>query len=224
VIPLRDTIPSSRFPAVTLLLIVANVASFLYFLSLGPRTETFLQSFGLTPAYVIYDVTHHLYLRVAVPFVSSQFLHGGWLHLIGNMWFLWIFGNNVEDKMGHRRFLGFYLLCGICAALGQVWSAPSSVMPMVGASGAIAGVLGAYFLLFPHAKVLTLIPLFIVFTTVEIPAVLFLGFWFVMQFLNGTMAFSEAGSGGTGGGVAWWAHVGGFASGMALVFPFRKYR
>ena len=202
----------------TLVIIVLNSAVFLSQRTRGSGFENFVQSYGLIPAGATEAFQHHEYLRMAPPFITSMFLHGGWLHLIGNMWYLWIFGDNVEDKLGRGRFVVFYLLCGLGAAIGQISAAPCSTVPIIGASGAIAGILGSYFLLFPRSRVLTLIPLFVFITTLEIPAVIFLGFWFVIQFLNGTMAAAE------GGGVACWAHVGGFATGMFFVFPFRKYR
>ncbi|MCX6135930.1 MAG: rhomboid family intramembrane serine protease [Ignavibacteriales bacterium] len=219
-IPLRDTIPSRRFPFSTIGLIIINVVVFLYQRSLGEAAEGFIKVFGLVPVAVAEGFRRGDVIAAALPFVSSVFLHGGWLHLIGNMWFLWIFGDNVEDKLGRGRFLIFYLFCGVGAAAVQMYASPLSGIPIIGASGAIAGVLGSYFLLFPKAKVLTLLPIFFFLTTVEIPAVLFLGLWFVLQILNGTLSVA----GGSEGGVAWWAHVGGFVAGMLLVFPFRKYR
>jgi len=202
----------------TFVIIVLNAAVFLFQRKLGSGFEDFVRTYGLIPTCAADAFQRHEYLRMAPPFITSMFLHGGWFHLIGNMWYLWIFGDSVEDKMGRGRFVLFYLLCGLGAAIGQVSAAPASTVPIIGASGAIAGILGGYFLLFPQSRVLTLIPLFIFITMVEIPAVLFLGFWFVIQFLNGTVTGADS------GGVAWWAHVGGFATGMFLVFPFRKYR
>jgi len=149
-----------------------------------------------------------------------MFLHGGWLHLLGNMLYLWIFGDNVEDRLGHGRFILFYLLCGVAAALAQIYVSPTSKTPMIGASGAIAGVLGAYLLLFPQSRVLALIPIAFFLQVVEIPAFVFLLFWFFMQFLSGAVAITAYMT----EGVAWWAHIGGFVSGMALgyLFPKRK--
>ncbi len=222
-IPIRGTIPSKRFPFVTILLIVANALVFIFELSLGDRLGTFIAMFGMSPAQVRIDAAHHSYFWMVVPFFTSVFLHGGWLHLLGNMLYLWIFGNNVEDKMGHGRFALFYILCGLAGSVVQFSMNPSSTIPTIGASGAIAGVLGSYFLLFPKSKVVTLVPIFFFFTFIEIPAVLFLGFWFLMQFFYGTLALDGSTSANIGG-VAWWAHVGGFASGLILVFPFRKYK
>jgi membrane associated rhomboid family serine protease len=148
--------------------------------------------------------------------ITSMFLHGGWLHLIGNMLYLWIFGNNVEDAMGHVRFVVFYLLCGTAAALTQAVQDPASTVPMIGASGAIGGVLGAYLLLYPRARVLVLIPLGFFMHTLRLPAIAVLGFWFVLQFLQSAMTAGQV------GGVAYWAHIGGFIAGMVLIVPFRS--
>ena len=221
-IPIRDTIPSKRFPFVTILLIVANALVFIFELSLGERLGNFIAVFGMSPAQVRIDAAQQSYFWVIVPFFTSVFLHGGWLHLLGNMLYLWIFGDNVEDKMGHGRFAFFYILCGLAGSALQFSMNSSSTIPTIGASGAIAGVLGSYFLLFPKSKVVTLVPIFFFFTFIEIPAFLFLGFWFLMQFFYGTLALDGQTSADVGG-VAWWAHVGGFASGVILVFPFRKY-
>jgi len=156
-------------------------------------------------------------------FITSIFLHGGWLHLLGNMLYLYIFGDNVEDRLGHFRYLLFYLLCGVFASIVQVLSAPDAWVPMVGASGAIAGVMGAYFCLFPYSRVVTLVFIFFFIEFIEIPAFFFLLFWFVLQFLNGTLSFSSQ-SGAAGGGVAWWAHIGGFVAGILLLLVFKRRR
>ncbi len=222
-IPIRGTIPSKRFPIVTILLIVTNALVFIFELSLGERLGNFIAAFGMSPAHVRIDAAQHSYFRVVIPFFTSVFIHGGWLHLLGNMLYLWIFGDNVEDKMGHGRFALFYILCGLAGSVLQFFMDPSSTIPTIGASGAIAGVLGSYFLLFPKSKVVTLVPIFFFFTFIDIPAVLFLGFWFLMQFFYGTLALDRQTSADIGR-VAWWAHVGGFASGLLLVFPFRKYK
>jgi membrane associated rhomboid family serine protease len=151
-----------------------------------------------------------------------MFIHGGWLHLGGNMLYLWIFGDNVEDKLGHGRYLVFYLVCGLIASVLSIVVGPQSTQPIVGASGAISGILGAYLLMFPRARVLTLIPFFFFMPLAELPALIVLGFWFVMQFFNGLISLGfEAGG---MGGVAWWSHIGGFAAGLALIFPLRRYR
>jgi len=204
-IPLRDIIPSRTTPVVTISLIALNVLVFVYELSLGRAVDVFTLYYGLVPAAFSW-----------VNVFTSMFLHGGFMHVAGNMLYLWIFGDNVEDRMGHGRFLVFYLLCGVAAALAQTVTAPESAIPMVGASGAIAGVMGAYFVLYPHSRVLTLI--FIVFyvNIVEIPAVVFLGFWFLMQLLSGVGTLA-ASSGAEAGGIAFWAHIAGFAVGAGLV-------
>ncbi len=221
-IPLRGTIPSKRPPVVNILMIIVNVLAFFFELSLGPKLPQFINSFAAVPAKITFALdVGKISIQTFVPVVTSMFLHGGWLHLGGNMLYLWIFGNNVEDKMGHARYLVFYLLCGAGATALHIYMEPSSHTPIVGASGAIAGVLGAYFLLFPHSRVLTLVPIYFFLQVVELPAMIFLGFWFVMQFFYG---FFSLGLEEISGGVAWWAHVGGFTTGMVLVYPFRKYR
>ncbi len=204
-IPLRDTQRSYTPPIVTVLLIVANAVAFLFELSLDPFSRNHLIAlFGIVP-----DDFSYLSL------VTSMFLHGGWMHIIGNMWFLWIFGDNVEDILGHAKFLLFYLLCGIAAGFAHVLLNPDSHLPTIGASGAIAGVMGAYLVKFPHARVLTLVPIFFFLTTYELPAAFVLLYWFVIQFFSGVgeVAYSHASRGGT----AWFAHVGGFLAGIALV-------
>jgi membrane associated rhomboid family serine protease len=208
VIPLRDIIPSRTTPVVTISLIVVNILVFLYELSLGPAVDAFTMRWGLVPAAFSW-----------VTVFTSMFLHGGFLHVAGNMLYLWIFGDNVEDRMGHARFLVFYLLCGVAAALAQTIMAPDSTVPMVGASGAIAGVMGAYFVLYPRSRIVTLIPLFFFFRVIEVPAILFLGIWFVMQFLSGVGSIGSAS--GTGG-IAFWAHVAGFVAGITGVALFRR--
>lgn len=214
-IPLRDRNPRSSVPWVTALLVLINILAFLYQVSLGPQVgERFVLAYGMVPARVEWalsdpDVT----LGAAVfPLLTSIFLHGGWLHLIGNMWFLWVFGDNVEDRLGHLRYLVFYLACGLGAGLVHVLFNLDSRIPAVGASGAISGILGAYMVLFPGARVLTLIPLLVFFFTVELPAVILLGYWFLIQTLSGLGALGMRGR----GGVAWWAHVGGFLLGLLL--------
>jgi membrane associated rhomboid family serine protease len=201
-IPLRDTVPSSRVPVVNYLLILANVLVFLYEVTLGRHLEAFIFAHGLVPR----DFT-------LSTLMTSMFLHGGWLHLVGNMLYLYIFGDNVEDRLGHGRYLAFYLLCGIAAGATQAITSPHSGLPMVGASGAIAGVSGAYLLFFPRARVVTLVPIFIFLQVVEVPAVFFLLLWFLWQLLSGVATLGDrAGV----GGVAFWAHVGGFLAGMIL--------
>jgi membrane associated rhomboid family serine protease len=153
-----------------------------------------------------------------------MFLHGSWSHVIGNMWFLWIFGDNIEDRLGHGRFVLFYLICGIGAAAGHILMEPRSMLPTIGASGAIAGVMGAYFVLYPHSRVLTLVPLFIYWEIVELPAIFLLGFWFLMQLFGAGIGTISSTSGAESGGIAFMAHIAGFALGALIVFVFRKSR
>ena len=210
-IPLRDIIPSRTTPYVTCVLIALNVAVFLYQFSLGAAAGAFIQTFGLVPL----DFS---WVRV----LTSMFVHGGLLHAGGNMLYLWIFGDNVEDRMGHGRFLGFYVLCGVAAALAQVWTDPQSPVPLVGASGAIAGVMGAYIVLYPRSKIVTLLPIIFFIQIIEVPAVYFLGIWFLMQFVNGLGSLAAIAEGRSMGGIAFWAHAAGFAAGAAGVFLFKR--
>lgn len=216
-IPLHDENPTRSFPFVTLALIAANVAAFLYELSLPgePAVRAFFAEFALTPAVVMQTRDLGAYSTV----VTSMFLHGGWLHLIGNMWFLWIFGNNIEDSVGHFRFILFYLLCGAGAAAAQIAIHPDSTVPMVGASGAVSGVLGAYLLLFPTARVLVALPIWIFLRLFRVPALLLLVVWFGMQLLSGWATLGQQ-----TGGVAFWAHIGGFVAGLVLLPVFKKRR
>lgn len=209
--PIRDTIPSNTVPVVNNLIIAVNVLVFLMQLSYGEASSQFLFHFGLIPARLTVEQysVHFTLSQKAFWLISYMFLHGGFMHILGNMWMLYIFGDNVEDRLGHFRYLVFYLACGVLAAMVHIVSDPYSKLPTVGASGAIAGVMGAYFLLHPRAKVLTLIPIIIIPLFFEIPAFFFLGVWFFMQFVNAAGSASE--------GVAWWAHVGGFIFGMILV-------
>jgi membrane associated rhomboid family serine protease len=229
-IPIRDDVPSRTVPFVTVLLIVVNTLFFLFELTMGERTLVrFIRESAVVPsvfsrhsgdsslAIVVTALDPSLEARVFL----SMFLHGGWAHLLGNMLYLWIFGDNVEDRMGHGRYLVFYLLCGWVATYAHILSNPASKLPSIGASGAIAGVLGAYLALFPRARVVTLVPLGFFWPMVQLPAVLFLGFWFVQQFLIGAMASFSA-EPGQSGGVAWWAHIGGFLAGLLLVGLFQN--
>ncbi len=219
-IPIRDANPSRQTPWITFGVIMICTAVFLYELQLGRHLEGFLLEYGLVPARVITTVTARRYeVGQILPFFSSMFLHGGWLHLIGNMWVLYIFGDNVESELGHVQYLFFYLLCGLTAASIQVITSPHSNLPTIGASGAIGGVMGAYFLLYPRARILTLIPVLFFFTLIEIPAYVFLGFWFLLQFFSG--AFSLISRSEQYQGIAWWAHVGGFVGGMFLLHLFK---
>ncbi len=228
-LPLRDDIPASRFPAATLGLITINVLVFLYELSVGPQLEEFLLIFGVIPArYTRPEIAEHFtFSQQVFAFFSSMFLHGGWLHLLGNMWTLWIFGDNVEDRLGRGKFILLYLASGVAAGLMHIYSNPGSEVPTIGASGAVAGVMGAYFRFFPHARVQTVIPPLIFGPIFVLPAVLFLGWWFFLQFFNGALSLHARGQGFSG--IAWWAHVGGFGFGfVACLFarraPVRHYQ
>jgi membrane associated rhomboid family serine protease len=217
-IPLHDDNPTTRTPIVTVGLIAICVLVYLWQSSLGPRgAQAVVYGFGFIPA-VVFEGASLPPKLVRVPaeltLVTSMFLHGGFMHLAGNMLYLWVFGNNIEDVCGHFRFVLFYLLCGLVAAFAQALPNPGSEVPMIGASGAISGVLGAYLLLFPHARVRVLVPLILVFFT-TLPAGWLLGFWFVFQLLSGLGASSAK------GGVAFWAHVGGFIAGMGMIYLLR---
>src|SRR5436853_3565593 len=209
-IPLRDVIPSRTTPYITVTIILINAVAWLYEVTLPHEAlNQFLTIYGVVPAYFAWPTL-----------VTSMFLHGSWSHVIGNMWYLWIFGDNVEDRVGHGGFILFYLLCGIAAGLGQVAVNPSSLVTTVGASGAIAGIMGAYFVLYPQSRVLTLLP-WIFIQVVEMPAVVLLGFWFLMQlFSAGAIAVTSSSHGN--GGVAFMAHVAGFAFGALGIFVFRR--
>ncbi|MCL4511528.1 MAG: rhomboid family intramembrane serine protease [Bacteroidetes bacterium] len=218
-IPLKDRNPSYSIPFVNYALIAANFVVFFYELSLGPRLDAFFETYGLIPSRYFSMVAHHTHpITRYVPFLSSMFIHGGWLHIIGNMWFLFIFGDNVEDRLGHRKYLLFYFLSGLAAGFVQVFSSASSSVPTIGASGAISGVLGAYIVMFPSAKILTLLPIFFFPFIINIPAVLFIGFWFLMQFFSGVQSWGID----TSGGIAWWAHIGGFVAGILMVPIFKR--
>jgi membrane associated rhomboid family serine protease len=216
-LPIRDTVPNRKFPAATWCIIVLCGIVFFFETTLPQELlEKFTFYFGIVPRE--YTRHRHLPLIDYLTFLTTLFIHGGWLHILGNMWFLKIFGSKVEDRMGHSRFFFFYLLVGVLASVFYVHFSPRSSMPVIGASGAIAGVMGAYYVLFPRARILTFIPVFIIPWFVELPAVFFLGWWFLLQLFSGTVAqvLPKA-----GGGVAWWAHVGGFIAGLLLV-PFFK--
>lgn len=216
-IPIRDRNPSGTFPYVTIGIIVVNIFIFLYELSLGPDLGVFLHQYGVVPAKITYyyrtsDLT---LIDTFFPFLSSTFLHGGFIHLIGNMWFLWIFGDNIEDKLGHVKYFVFYILCGIIASSAHVFFNSQSENPCIGASGAIAAVLGAYMVTFPRARVVTIVPIFFFLQIIELPAVVVLGFWILIQFFSGAVSLTASTSGGS---IAWWAHVGGFTSGIILFY------
>lgn len=216
--PLHDNNPRHGRPYVTVLLIAANALAFFYQLSLGPGgVDELFHTFGMVPArlggeVVLWRDGQPIGGAWFTPF-TSMFLHAGWMHIIGNMWMLWLFGDNVEDRFGHLRYLLFYLLCGLGAAAAHYFTEPASVIPTVGASGAIAGVMGAYLLLYPRARIVTLVVLVVFVQMVEIPALVFLGLWILTQVWSGTMTFGDA----QAGGVAFWAHVGGFAAGVLLL-------
>jgi membrane associated rhomboid family serine protease len=219
-IPIHDDNPITITPYITYLIIILCGLVFFWELSLAGQVENVFYSLGVVPAVLVGDkllVPELVIIPAWASIFTSMFMHGGWMHLLSNMLYLWIFGNNIEDAMGHWRFFLFYLLCGIAAVFAQVLPDPSSTVPMVGASGAISGVLGAYLLLYPHARVLMAIPLGIFFYTVRIPAGLVLIFWFGMQL------FSSYVSGEQQGGVAFGAHIGGFIAGMALI-PFFRHK
>jgi membrane associated rhomboid family serine protease len=216
--PIRDEIPSRRAPVVTWALIAANVVVFAYqFLLPEASLQQFVYRFGLVPARI---TDPDWAFQVGFPsrgygsFLSSMFLHGGLMHLVSNLWTLWIFGDNVEDRLGRARFLGFYVVCGLAAGWVHWLTNTTSTIPTIGASGAIAGVMGGYLLLYPHARVLTLIPVFFYPLFVHVPALVYLGVWIVTQLFSGTMSL---GQGGEAGGIAWWAHIGGFGAGLLLV-------
>ncbi len=220
--PLKDNIPAKNFPIVNIGLIVLNVFFFIYQVSYGQHVDQMIMALGFIPArFMAQQAENFLDTTRFLPVFSSMFLHGNLFHLISNMWMLWIFGDNVEDCMGHGRYLVFFLLCGIASVAAQTISSPGSMIPMIGASGAISGVLGAYFLTYPQARVLTLLPIIIFIYLIELPAYFFLGFWFVMQFIQGSLHSFNSTTEGTGG-IAFWAHVGGFVAGVLLLSLFRQ--
>lgn len=208
-IPLRDSIKAQRFPVTTVVIIALNLVVFIHESLLGPSAlEAFVMSWAVVPARLVGAIAGEGSVAIqSMTVVTSMFMHGDILHFLGNMWFLWIFGDNVEDRFGRVGFLVFYLVTGVVAALSQVAFSPVSAIPMLGASGAIAGVLGAYLRFYPHARVLAIIPIFIFFQFLEIRAVFFLGLWFLLQVASSLFG---------GSGVAWWAHIMGFVIGVAL--------
>jgi membrane associated rhomboid family serine protease len=219
-IPLHDDNPTELTPWLTVCFMVICVLVFAWQLTLGAAVESAIYSFGVIPATLLGDMSLPSELAVIPPWATmftSMFMHGGWMHLLGNMLYLWIFGNNIEDAMGHVRFLVFYLLCGLAAVYAQALPDPESVIPMIGASGAISGVLGAYLLLYPRAKVLAVVPLGVIAYTLRVPAAFVLVFWFAMQLLSSWLAGDQE------GGVAFGAHIGGFVAGMVLI-PFFRHR
>lgn len=216
-LPLRDDNPSKSVPVVTRMLIAFNVMAFFWELSLGPALHPFVMNWGLVPLRFAHAFAGSEPLGPALATgLTSMFLHGGWIHLLGNLWFLFIFGDNVEDRVGHVGFLLFYVAGGLVAASSHLVFNFHSPVPTVGASGAIAAVLGAYAILYPRASVLTLVPVFLFFRVISLPALLVLALWFVMQIFIGTLSI-----GASAGGVAWWAHIGGFLFGIAIALPLK---
>lgn len=217
-LPVRDTIRSRNYPVVNTAIIITNVIFFLVELAQGERLDRFIALYGLVPIrYSIPSIAAHFsFVQQVIPFFSFMFIHGGFWHLLGNMWFLYIFGDNVEDRLGPFRYLVFYLLCGLASGVSHLAINWHSHIPTVGASGAIAGVMGAYILLYPRSRILTLIPIIFIPYFLELPAVIFLGIWFLIQFL------SAAGASAHAGGIAWWAHIGGFIFGMLALKLFVK--
>ena len=230
--PIRDDQPSFSTPFVNYFIIGLNAIVFLFEQSVefeNPRAFVALMyEFGVVPRHVTHALGGEQFSLAAafLPMLTSMFLHAGWMHVIGNMWFLWIFGDNVEDHLGHFKYLLFYLICGFAAAITHIVLNPGSSLPTVGASGAISGVMGAYLLLYPRAKVLTLVVLIVFFTFWWLPAWIFLGYWFLLQFLTGAQTIGQTGQ--ATGGIAVWAHVGGFVAGVVLIKLFprraRSYR
>jgi membrane associated rhomboid family serine protease len=219
-IPLKDDIPSSRRPIMTVALISVNCLVFFYLLSWGKEFQNALFKWGAIPFEITHgkELTPQLAFPIPLSLFSSMFMHGGFLHLAGNMLYLWIFGDNVEDRLGHAKFFVFYILSGLAASLLYILTSPQSQVPMIGASGAIAGVLGAYIINFPNAKILTLVLFGFFIRIARIPALLVLGFWFILQLL-----YALPSIGSTTGGVAWFAHVGGFLSGIILFKLFTLF-
>jgi len=215
-IPLRDAIPSKTFPVINILIIVANGLAFIWQLSLGPQLKEAFLLYGIVP--VRYSdpnlsVQFTIFEQV-FPFITSMFLHGGFLHIIGNMWFLYIFGDNIEDRLGHFRYLLFYFVTGVAAGLVHLYTNWISQIPTIGASGAISGIMGAYLLLYPRSRILTLIPIFFFFQFVEIPAFIFLGYWLLIQLFSASLTPKNV------GGIAFWAHIGGFVAGLIFIKIF----
>ncbi len=226
-IPIRDTAPRYRFPLINVALILINVLVFFYQQVLPPQQlYDFILTYGTVPAKLTGSLlgifrpgfSSHALMDAALPLITANFLHGGWLHLLGNMLYLWIFGDNIEGRLGHLKYLLFYLFMGVASQLFHILSSPFSTVPLVGASGAIAGVLGTYYILFPHARILTLVPLGFFITFVHLPAVIFLGVWFILQ--GSEMCIRDRAMGAQA--VAWWAHIGGFLAGAGMGLLIRR--
>lgn len=226
-IPFRDDNPTGTYPYVTVSIIILNGMVFAYEIALGSAVKDLIFHYGVVPSKVVFFLNHlsrdpSLITAALLPFLTSMFLHGGPIHIAGNMLYLWVFGDNVEDRLGHLRFLAFYLACGVIGGVVHVAANPVAGIPCIGASGAIAGVLGAYMITFPGARVLCIIPILFIWTVVELPALAVLGFWFVIQFFSGVVAFTAVAD--AGGGIAWGAHIGGFFAGMVIMRVLEKTR
>lgn len=223
--PLYDENPTNSFPVFNFLLIAINILVFFWEISLGPTAlEQVILKYGFAPKNLTEAISAgRIFDPVYLTVFTSMFLHGGFIHIFGNMLYLWIFGNNVEDRFGHIRFLFFYLIAGIAGVAAQTLVNPTSAVPGIGASGAIAGVLGSYLLMFPRARVVAIVPIFFFLQLIKLPAIIVLGFWIVVQLVSGAASITEP---QTGGGVAWFAHIGGFAAGIILtmLIPKKRYR
>lgn len=223
-LPLKDDVPSRRFPFLTVALIALNALAFFYQLRVGPRMDELLLYFSVIPARYTVPEVARLFSgsEQVMPLFTSMFLHGGWIHLIGNMWTLWIFGDNVEDRLGRGRYLFLYVIGGVTAAVVHIYTNAASTLPTIGASGAVAAVMGAYFRLYPHANVAMVVPPFILGPIFVVPAIIFLGWWFILQFFNGALSLMNPSQ---AGGIAWWAHAGGFVFGALLcsVLKVKKF-
>ncbi|MBS4032402.1 MAG: rhomboid family intramembrane serine protease [Clostridiales bacterium] len=217
-IPLKDSPKTRTFPYVNVSIIIINIIVFIRQLAMtNPELQSFVFTYGLIPQAVTEALTQGHFSAIITPLLTYQFMHGGWLHIGSNMLYLWVFGDNIEDRVGHSKYLLFYLLVGSLAGFAQIAIDTGSTVPIIGASGAVAGVLGAYLVSCPRARVLALIPVFIIFTLAEVPAVIFLGFWFILQIFSGIASIGAAGV-----SIAFWAHIGGFVAGLVLVGLFGK--
>lgn len=214
--PLYDENPSKTFPFITISIIIVNIGIFIKELSLGSNLHQFIQQYALIPSNIAHGYGY-------ITLITSMFIHGGFLHVLGNMLYLWIFGNNIEDTLGHFKFVLFYILSGLGGALGQIIVSPNSQIPIIGASGAVAGILAAYLIMFPTARIATLVPIFLFLQVIRLPAIIVIGFWIVIQFLNG-IAVINGQTANTGGGIAWFAHIGGFLAGTILILILPKKR
>lgn len=224
-IPLRQTVPHATTPVTNRGLVIANVLIFIAQLFMGPMTERIIQTFGYIPARLLHPAAFHYQpWEVAITLVTSLFLHGGFVHLFGNMIYLWVFGGGIEDEMGRVKFFFFYIACGAAGSITHTVLFPQSAIPSIGASGSIAGLLGAFLVLRPHARIVTLFPLVVYWAMAEVPAIVFLPVWFAMQFFNGFLSLEAARRAQEVAGIAWWAHVGGFVFGMVVAALYRVSR